>query len=106
MTEAPGPAVEGSVLAPQNSNITKAQFRDKCLMPTQHRLLMGKKPGIERLSEQNLAELTRQTQDYMDNVVENFRKIHQPMGQDNASGPDSPGKPILKSKMLPFDIFW
>ncbi|ETI27193.1 hypothetical protein G647_09876 [Cladophialophora carrionii CBS 160.54] len=89
---APTPAVQEHVLTPQHSNIT-APYRGKPLTPTQHRLLMGKKPGVEQLTEKKLSEMQQQTHGYMDNVVEGFRKVGQPIvsvKQSNARGPESP----------------
>jgi len=56
-----------------NSNITAATNK-RPLTPTQYRFLVGKKPGIEHLTEDKLAELSKQTQGYMDSVVDQFRK--------------------------------
>ncbi|OAP64147.1 hypothetical protein AYL99_00119 [Fonsecaea erecta] len=47
--------------------------RKRPLTPTQHRLLVGKKPGIERLTENKLAEWSKQTDGYINNVVDQFR---------------------------------
>ncbi|KAJ9605785.1 hypothetical protein H2200_009634 [Cladophialophora chaetospira] len=94
--EAPAPVTpfQGSVLTPRNTNISKARGRD--LTPTQYRLLAGQKPGFGQLTEGKLSELTRKTEGYMDNVIENFRKSHQPVAlkdqvevDDAASDADS-----------------
>jgi hypothetical protein len=90
VTEAPVPALTAKeqVLTPRHLN-GRAPYRGKCLTPTQHRLLMGKKPGVERLTKNKLSEMQQQTHGYMDNVIEGFRKFRQ--------APASPSKFILAS---------
>ncbi|KIW30841.1 uncharacterized protein PV07_02534 [Cladophialophora immunda] len=71
----------GLVTEPTNPDAEQVLFEEhpnipnkRPLTPTQHRLLVGKKPGIEHLTEDKLAELSKQTQGYMNNVVDRFRK--------------------------------
>ncbi|EXJ61636.1 hypothetical protein A1O7_02065 [Cladophialophora yegresii CBS 114405] len=90
---APTPVPQEHVLTPEQPNV-KAPFRGKHLTPTQHRLLKGKKPGVEHLTEKKLSEMQQQAQGYMDNVVEGFRKVGQPIvssKQADAQGPESSG---------------
>ncbi|OAL30889.1 hypothetical protein AYO20_08582 [Fonsecaea nubica] len=58
--------------------VTETATRTRPLTPTQHRLLVGRKRGIEHLTEGNLAGLSKQTHGYIDNVVDQFRKSKGP----------------------------
>ncbi|KIW69940.1 hypothetical protein PV04_02252 [Phialophora macrospora] len=91
----PAPAAEEQVLMSQQPNI-RTSYRGKYLTPTQHRLLMGKKPGVERLTESKLSEMQQQTHGYMDNVIEGFRKLRQPMVSTNQANGQGPASPAIK----------
>ncbi|KIX93263.1 uncharacterized protein Z520_11119 [Fonsecaea multimorphosa CBS 102226] len=69
------PAIPAAEEVPSQKNANAiSPTKKRPLTPTQHRLLVGKKPGVEHLTEDKLAELSRQTQGYMDNVIDQFRK--------------------------------
>ncbi|KIW88374.1 uncharacterized protein Z519_10943 [Cladophialophora bantiana CBS 173.52] len=75
-------------LMQEHPNTAAATDGPPFLTPTQHRLLVGKKPGVEHITENRLAELSHQTQGYMDSVVDRFRKSKERiLGQNSiASG--------------------
>lgn len=83
----PNSAVPGPVLTPRNFNTTRGLSRGPNLTPTQYRLLASEKPGFGALTEAKLSESKEQTKGYMDTVVDNFRKSHQP---------EAPGKLRLR----------
>ncbi|KAH0847718.1 hypothetical protein AYO21_07706 [Fonsecaea monophora] len=79
----------------EQDTVTETATRTRPLTPTQHRLLVGRKRGIEHLTEGNLAELGKQTQGYIDNVVDQFRK---------SKGPDF-AQPRVATSHRPSDEF-
>ncbi|EXJ66605.1 uncharacterized protein A1O5_10276 [Cladophialophora psammophila CBS 110553] len=81
-------------LMQEHPNTAAATDGPPFLTPTQHRLLVGKKSGAEPLKENKLAELSHQTQGYMDSVIDRFRKSKERiLGQNSvASGRVALGK--------------
>lgn len=79
VAEAPAPVTvtQDPALTPQNPNASR-QYRGS-LTPTQYKLLSRKEPDFGKLTTGKLSELEKMTENYMDNVVENFRKSHQPV---------------------------
>jgi hypothetical protein len=60
-------------LGPLNIGLARSAPQTRPMTPTQYRLLRSTKEGQAYLTEARLAELSKQTAGYMDNVVEQFR---------------------------------